>query len=60
MKGELGIHHFELEVPFFYNELNLNMKWSYLYEDSTQPNDDYVIEDLDYQFKKTLFENYQF
>ena len=59
MKDELGVQDIELEVPFFYNELNLNVKWSYLHEDSIQPKD-YVVEDLDYKFKKNLFENYQY
>ena len=59
MKEELGVQDIALEVPFFYNELNLNLKWSYQYGDSIQPKD-YVIEDLDHQFKSTLFENYQF
>ena len=59
MKGEMGVQDMELDIPFLYNELNINIKWMYQYEDSIQPKD-YIIEDLDYEFKKNLFENYQF
>ena len=57
--GDQIIYNMDLNIPFLYNELNINIKWMYQYEDSIQPKD-YIIEDLDYEFKKNLFENYQF
>lgn len=59
MKGEMGVQDMELDIPFLYNDLNINIKWRFLHNDSIQPKD-YIIEDLDYEFKKNLFENYQF